>query len=127
MRQSRRGAPYGWLLALLFPLLVSGGLGGSGVAVLLGHTPGHPAVTAVTAEHQPLSHQVHPGGERQILTVGSTGSGSGGGHPVAARPPGTHPPLRAPGAGSRRAGDDDPRPLAAPLFLPSRAPPSTGV
>ncbi|GAA4225576.1 hypothetical protein FHR32_002233 [Streptosporangium album] len=123
MRQLRRGAPFGWLIALLFPLLVSGGLGGSGVTALLER----PAVTTIAGEHQPLSHQAHPGGEQQALTAGSAGSGSGGGHPVAARPPDAHRLLRLSGSGSRRAGDDGPRPLAAPLFLPSRAPPSTGT
>ncbi|MFJ2030805.1 hypothetical protein [Streptosporangium sp. NPDC087985] len=123
MRQLRRGAPFGWLLVLLFPLLVSGGLGGGGATALLGH----PAITTVTAEHHPLSRQVHPGGEHHVSVAGSVGAGGGGSHPVAAGPPDDHRLSLAPGLDSRRADDDDPRPLAALLFRPSRAPPSTGI
>ncbi|WP_433246338.1 hypothetical protein ACQPYK_45055 [Streptosporangium sp. CA-135522] len=123
MRQLRRGAPLGWLLALLFPLLVSGGLSGGGVTALLGH----PAVATAAGEHRPLSRQVHPGREQHAVTAGLLGAGAGGGHPVAARPPDAPLPSLDPGLGSHRARDDDPRPPAAPLLHPSRAPPSTGV
>ncbi|MGV9775862.1 hypothetical protein [Streptosporangium sp. NPDC003464] len=135
MRQSRRGAPFGWLLALLLPLLVSGGVHAGGVTALLGHA----GVTSVAGEHRPLlrearpggerrprSHQVLPSGEQHLLTTGHAGTGAGGGHPAVAGPAARHLPP-ASGAGPRPAGADDPRPLAALLVRPARAPPSTGV
>lgn len=123
MRQARRGAPFGWLLALLLPLLVSGGLNAGGATALLGH----PTVAAVAGERQPLSRQVHAGGEQHAFTGGPIGTGTGGGHPSAAGPPDARNLSRTPGFDSRPAGDDDPRPLAALLVRPGRAPPSTGV
>ncbi|MBB2914690.1 hypothetical protein FHS43_006002 [Streptosporangium becharense] len=125
MRRLRRGAPFGWLLALLLPLLVSGGLGGTAAGALLNH----PAVAKAGGEHQPSSRQVAAGGQRYVFTAGVTGVGTGaggGGHPYAAPPPTAWRPSPAPGPGSRLTGDDDSRSLAALLVRPGRAPPSTG-
>ncbi|MEU8386395.1 hypothetical protein, partial [Streptosporangium sp. NPDC048865] len=82
MRQLRRGAPFGWLLALLLPLLVSGGLGGGGATVLLRH----PAVAQSSGEHQRLSRPASDGGHRNALAGGLSATGiglaGGGGHPL---------------------------------------------
>jgi hypothetical protein len=118
----RRGAPTGWLLALLLPLLVFGGLGGSAATVLLRQ---HTTVVKAAGEHQPLSRQVPPSRQRHSFTAGFTGT-SGGGHPVATRPPDVPYLSLAPGFDWRPAGDDDSRSLAALLVKPGRAPPPTG-
>ncbi|GAA2872900.1 hypothetical protein GCM10010517_33360 [Streptosporangium fragile] len=124
MRRLRRGVPFGWLLALLFPLFVSGGLGGITAGALLHH----PAVAKAGGEHQPLSRQVTAGGQRYVFVAGvpGTGTGAGGGHPFAAPPPDARHPLPAPGPGARLTSGDAPRPLAALLVKHGRAPPSTG-
>ncbi|MEU0519382.1 hypothetical protein [Streptosporangium sp. NPDC006007] len=125
MRQLRRGAPVGWLLALLLPLLVPGGPSGDTVTALLRHS----TVTAVTAQHQPLSRQAAPGGRQHDFTAPLTGvaAGAGGCHPVGAPPPDARHPSLAAGLDSRAAGGGSPRPLSALLVRPGRAPPSTGV
>jgi hypothetical protein len=123
MRQLRRGAPFGWLLALLFPLLVSGGLGGSTAAALLRH----PAVVSAGAEHQPLSRQAPAGRPHDLAPAhGGLSAGAAGGHPAAVPPPDARHLSPPAGLGSRPAGDDDPRPPSALLVRPARAPPSTG-
>ncbi|GAA3442445.1 hypothetical protein Pve01_72750 [Planomonospora venezuelensis] len=123
MRQPRRGASFGWLLALLFPLLVSGGLG-PGAAALL-HAP---AVAKASGEHHPLSRQAHAGDRFHVVAPGLAGTGgSGGWHPAAAVPPDARRLSLARGSGTAPARDDDPRPLAALLVRSGRAPPSTGV
>jgi hypothetical protein len=125
MRQPRRGAPIGRLLALLallLPLLVSGGLGGSTATTLLHR---HTTVVKAAGEHQPLSHQVPPDRRRHSFTTGFTATG-GGGHPAATRLPDARYLSLAPGFDWRPAGDDDSRSLAAPLVKPGRAPPPTG-
>ncbi|MBG0826401.1 hypothetical protein HS041_01215 [Planomonospora sp. ID67723] len=124
MRQPRRGAPFGWLLALLLPLLVSGGLGPGAASALL-HAP---SVAKASGEHHPFSRQAHAGDRFHLFAPGLAGTGgSGGGHPVAAVPPGSrHLPPPA-GSGTGPARDDGPRPLAALLVRPGRAPPSTGA
>lgn len=125
MRQLRRGAPFGWLLALLLPLLVSGGLGGSGAAVLLRHS----TVAQASGEHQRLSRPVSDGGHRNAhvtgLSAAGIGLGGGGGHPLATPPADLRHLALATGQDSRPARDDDTHSLAALLVRPGRAPPAS--
>ncbi|WP_329086713.1 MULTISPECIES: hypothetical protein [unclassified Streptosporangium] len=125
MRQLRRGAPFGWLLALLLPMLVSGGLGGGGAAVLLRHA----TVAQASGEHQRLSRPVSDGGHRNALVTGLSaagiGLGGGGGHPLATPPADLRRLSPATGRTSRPARDDDTRSLAALLVRPGRAPPAS--
>ncbi|WP_440068849.1 hypothetical protein [Streptosporangium sp. OZ121] len=125
MRQLRRGAPFGWLLALLLPLLVSGGLSGGGATVLLRHA----TVTQSSGEHQRLSRPASDGGHRNALVTGLSatgiGLGGGGGHPLATPPADLRHLSLATGPDSRPARDDDTRPLAALLVRPGRAPPAS--
>ncbi|GGS72260.1 hypothetical protein GCM10010156_33900 [Planobispora rosea] len=119
MRQLRR-APFGWLLALLFPLLVSGGAGAATASAFL-HAP---ALTKPPGDQHPFSRQL-PAGERHHVLAPAPGNGSGGGHPVAAVPPDARHLSISPGLGTGPARRDDPRPLAALLVRPGRAPPSS--
>lgn len=125
MRQLRRGAPFGWFMALLLPLLVSGGLGGGGggiAAALLRHT----TVAQAHGEHQPLSRPFLDGVQRHTLVTGLTGIGAGaGGHPLTTPPTDLRYLSLAAGALARPSGDDDTRSLADPLVTPGRAPPAS--
>jgi|GEM_PF-6812055 len=128
MRQLRRGAPFGWLLALLLPMLVSGGLGGSGAAVLLRHS----TVAQVSGEHQRPFRPVSDVGHRNTLASGLSVAGiglqgGGGGHPLATPPSDLRRLFVATGRSTRPARDDDTRPLAALLVKPGRAPPASTV
>ncbi|MER5621902.1 hypothetical protein ABT061_12745 [Streptosporangium sp. NPDC002544] len=124
MRQLRRGAPFGWLLTLLLPLLVSGGLGGSTAALAR-----HAAVVQAVGEHQPLSRPLLDGVQRHSLVSGFAGTGAGlgggGGHPLATPPTDLRHLFLAAGPLTRPAGDEDTRPLAALLVRPGRAPPAS--
>ncbi|MBG0814818.1 hypothetical protein [Planomonospora sp. ID82291] len=124
MRQRRCGAPFGWLLALLLPLFVSGGL--NAPAALSYGAQHRPAVAKAPGDHHPFSRQV-PLGERHLASAPAfTGTGAGGGHPAAAPPRSLPGPPSSPGRAVRPARGDDPRPLAALLVRSGRAPPSTG-
>ncbi|GIH78419.1 hypothetical protein Plo01_48480 [Planobispora longispora] len=123
MRQLRRSAPFGWLLALIFPLLVSGGAAATG-ASLLAQVP---TLVKPSGEQHPLSRPTPLGDRHHVLAGSVTGIGSGGGHPVAALPPDARHLSVSPGHGTGPARDDDPRPLAALLVRPGRAPPSAGA
>src|SRR5687768_8343582 len=84
MRQRRCGAPFGWLLALLLPLFVSGGL--NAPAALSYGAQHRPAVAKAPGDHHPFSRQA-PLGERHLASAPAfTGTGAGGGHPAAAPP-----------------------------------------
>jgi hypothetical protein len=125
MRQLRRGVPFGWLLTLLLPLLVSGGLSGGGAAVLLRHA----TVAQASGEHQRLARPVSDGGHRNAFVTGLSatgiGLGGGGGHPLATPPADLRHLSLTAGSGSRPARDDDTRPLAALIVRPGRAPPAS--
>ncbi|MEV4528683.1 hypothetical protein [Streptosporangium sp. NPDC049304] len=129
MRQLRRGAPFGWLLALLLPMLVSGGLSGGGAAAVLLR---HSTVAQVSGEHQRPSRPVSDVGHRNALVSGLSVAGigllgGGGGHPLATPPSDLRHLSLATGLGTRPARDDDTRPLAALLVRPGRAPPASTV
>ncbi|MFF5207919.1 hypothetical protein [Streptosporangium sp. NPDC000396] len=121
MRQLRRGAPFGWLFALLFPLFVSAGLGGGGITAFSPHT----TIAKVAGERPSPSREALAGWQRQAFVTGLTGTGAGGGPSPAAHVPDTRPPSLTPGFDSRPARDNDSSPLAALLVRPGRAPPST--
>ncbi|GAA3090022.1 hypothetical protein GCM10017600_45890 [Streptosporangium carneum] len=135
MRQLRRGAPFGWLLTLLFPLLVAVGGGQSGSAATAADAtalPRHALLSVTGAERHPLSRGELSGQRQHDLAAAfaaalvAAGAGAGGGHPVASPPPGSPHRLTAAVLDSRPAGEP-PGPLASPLVSPARAPPSTGV
>ncbi|MFC4060854.1 hypothetical protein ACFOWE_21335 [Planomonospora corallina] len=122
MRQRRCGAPFGWLLALLLPLFVSGGAAAPAAAAALYG----PAVAKAVPDHHPFSRQV-PAGERYHASPSALpGTGAGGGPPLSTLPQSVRCLPAGPGSGARPALRDDPRPLAALLVRSGRAPPSTG-
>ncbi|MFB9889663.1 hypothetical protein [Planobispora takensis] len=121
MRQPRREALFGWLLALLFPLFVSG-VPAAGTAAA---RPGAPATAEAAQGQHPLSRKLPVSERHHAFASVLAAVGAAGSHPAAALPPGAgHPPLSS---GFRPAPerDDDTRPLAALLVRPGRAPPST--
>ncbi|MEU4834785.1 hypothetical protein [Streptosporangium sp. NPDC023615] len=140
MRQPRRGAPLGWLLALLLPLLVSGGAGsalgalgalggaGAGGVTGAGAPSRQPTATHSSGDHRRLSRPVSDSGRGVLvtaLTALGIGLGGGNGAPSAAPPADPWHPSEPSGTISRPAGDDDSRSLAALLVRPGRAPPAS--
>ncbi|MFB9882031.1 hypothetical protein ACFFMN_29245 [Planobispora siamensis] len=121
MRQPRREALFGWLLALLFPLFVPG----VPAAVTAAALTGAPATAEAAQGQHPLSRKLPAGERHHAFASALATAGAAGSHPAAALPPGTgHPPL-SPGFRPSPARDDGTRSLAALLVRPGRAPPST--
>ncbi|GAA3020417.1 hypothetical protein [Streptosporangium longisporum] len=123
MRQPRRGAPLGWLLALLLPLLVSGGAGGAVAAPSRQPTASH-----LSGDHRSLSRPVSDTGRGALVTALAglgIGLGGGSGTPSAAPPADPWHPSVPARTGSRPAGDQGTRSLAALLVRPGRAPPAS--
>lgn len=134
MRQLRHGAPFGWLLSLLFPLLVAAG------PAALPPAPSFSVGTAAAPAIRPLTREIREGrgtsaGERphapgtlaSALLSALSGPAAAGGHPAVAPRTGFAPLLPPAGSHSRPVGEVLLAPPASGTG-PARAPPlSTGV
>ncbi|MEU1734330.1 hypothetical protein [Streptosporangium sp. NPDC020145] len=133
MRQLRHGAPFGWLLSLLFPLLVAAGPGAFPSPASLTGTAAAPRHFAIIAERRPLS-QESSAGERPhlpgtltsaLLSILAGPAGSGG-HPAVV-PQADFTPALLPTGPRPRATGEAPFPSPAPGTGPARAPPATST
>ncbi|MEV4096762.1 hypothetical protein [Streptosporangium saharense] len=139
MRQLRHGAPFGWLLSLLFPLLVAAGPAALPSSPAASFTP-FGTRTAATPATRPLSRESResrdtsagerphaPGTLASALLSALSGPAAAGGHPAVAPRTGFAPLLPPAGSHSRSAGEVLLAPPASGTG-PARAPPfSTGV
>ncbi|MBB4917690.1 hypothetical protein [Streptosporangium saharense] len=131
MRQLRHGAPFGWLLSLLFPLLVAAG------PAALPPAPSSSVGTAAAPATRPISRESRdtsagershaPGTLASALLSALSGPAAAGGHLAVAPRTGFAPLLPPAGSHARSSGEALLAPPASGTG-PARAPPfSTGV